>query len=223
MISHKSLPGLEKFTPAERRLIRRLNTPIAVQRFLNRMPYNTEPSGDTLRGFRQVVRRGTAHCLEAALTAACILEQHGHPPLLLGLESIDGLDHVIFVYRHRGRWGAVARSRDPGLHGRKAVFRSPRALAESYFDPYIDYTGCVTGYSVTHMQVMGSYDWRFSRRNVWAVENMLLRVPHRRIKRSRKRVRREREKYRAYLAKHKKKPLYYRGREKWTPIPKGFL
>jgi hypothetical protein len=73
------------------------------------------------------------------------------------------------------------------------------------------------------MRVMGSYDWRFSRRNVWAVENMLLRVPHRRIKRSRKRVRREREKYRAYLAKHKKKPLYYRGREKWTEIPKHFL
>ena len=47
--------------------------------------------------------------------------------------------------------------------------------------------------------------------------------PHRRIKRSRKRVRREREKYRAYLAKHKKKPLYYRGREKWTEIPKEFL
>jgi hypothetical protein len=25
------------------------------------------------------------------------------------------------------------------------------------------------------------------------------------------------------LAKHKKKPLYYRGREKWTEIPKEFL
>ena len=222
MISHKSLPGLEKFTPAERRLIRRLNTPIAVQRFLNRMPYNTEPSGDTLRGFRQVVRRGTAHCLEAALTAACIMEQHGHPPLLLGLESIDGLDHVIFVYRHRGRWGAVARSRDPGLHGRKPVFRSPRALAESYFDPYIDYTGCVTGYAVTHMRTMGSYDWRFSRRNVWAVEHMLLKVRSRKISRSRTRVKRERQKYRNYLAKYKKKPLYYRGREKWTEIPKHF-
>ena len=211
------------FTAAERRLIRRLRTPAQVQRFLNRMPYNTEPHGDTLRGFRQVIRHGTAHCLEAALTAATIMEQHGYPPLLLGLDSIDGLDHVIFVYRHRGRWGSVARSRDPGLHGRKPVFRSPRALAESYFDPYIDYTGMVTGYSVTHMRRMGSYDWRFSKRNVWAVERMLLDVRSHKIKRSRKRVRREREKYRAYLAKHKKKPLYYRGREKWSEIPKHFL
>jgi len=219
----RSPPSPDQFTPAERRLIRRLRTPTAVQRFLNRLPYNTEPGGDTLRGFRQVARRRTAHCLEAALFATCVLEQHGYPPLLMGLESIDLLDHVIFVYRYRGKWGSVARSRDPGLHGRKPVFRSPRALAESYFDPYIDYTGRVRGYSVTHLRVMGTYDWRFSRRNVWAVERMLLDVPHRKIRRSLKRVRRVREKYRAYLAKHKKKPLYYRGREKWTEIPKEFL
>ena len=219
----RSPPSPDQFTPAERRLIQRLRTPMAVQRFLNRLTYNTEPGGDTLRSFRQVARRRTAHCLEAALFATCVLEQHGYPPLLMGLESIDLLDHVIFVYRYRGKWGSVARSRDPGLHGRKPVFRSPRALAESYFDPYIDYTGRVKGYSVTHMRVMGSYDWRFSRRNVWAVERMLLDVPHRKIRRSLKRVRREREKYRAYLAKHKKKPLYYRGREKWTEIPKEFL
>jgi hypothetical protein len=216
-------PSSHTFTPAERRLVRRLRTPLAVQRFLNRLPYNTEPGGDTLRSFRQVARRGTAHCLEAALFAACVLEQHGYPPLLMGLESVDMLDHVIFIYRHRGKWGSVARSRDPGLHGRKPLFRSLRALAESYFDPYIDYTGRVTGYSTVHLRVMGSFDWRFSRRNVWAVEKTLLGLPPRKIKRSLKRVRRERAKYRAYLAKYKKKPLYYRGREKWTEIPKGFL
>ncbi len=223
MILRDVKPSSNSFTPAERRLIERLRTPRQVQRFLNRLPYNTELSGDSLRSFRQVVRRGTAHCLEAALFAACVMEQHGYPPLLMGLESADGLDHVIFAYRHRGRWGSVGRSRDPGLHGRKPVFRSPRALAESYFDPYIDFTGLVTGYSVTHLRVMGSYDWRFSRRNVWAVENMLLRIPHLKIRRSRKRVKREREKYRLYLETHKKKPLYYRGREKWSEIPKHFL
>jgi hypothetical protein len=212
-----------KFLPAERRLIGRLRRPVDVQRYLNHLPYNTEPAGDTLRTFRQVVRRGTAHCLEAALFAACVLEQHGYPPLLMGLESVDMLDHVIFVYRHRGRWGSVARSRDPGLHGRKPVFRSLRALAESYFDPYIDHTGRVTGYSVVDLKVMGAFDWRFSGRNVWSVERMLLKLPHRKITRSLKRVRRERKKYRDYLARYGKKPLYYRGREKWTPIPREFL
>src|SRR5262249_18582766 len=108
-------------TSAERSLVRRLRTPAAVQRWLNRLPYNTEPPPGraTLRSFRGVVRHRTAHCLEAALAAAVILEQHGYPPLVLSFESIDHLDHVLFVYQHRGRWGSVARSRDPGLHGRK--------------------------------------------------------------------------------------------------------
>ncbi len=44
-----------------------LRTPQDVQRFINRLPYNTEPNGDTLRGFRGVVKTGKAHCLEAAL------------------------------------------------------------------------------------------------------------------------------------------------------------
>jgi hypothetical protein len=218
-------PSLAIFTPAERRLIRRLSTPARVQRFLNRLPYNTEPPPrrDTLRSLRQVLRHGKAHCLEAALAAACILEQHGYPPLVMSLESADMLDHVIFVYRARGRWGSVARSRDPGLHGRKPVFRTLRALAESYFDPYIDKTGCLTGYAVVDLRQLGSYDWRLSRKNVWAVERFLLRIPHHKIKRSRHYVRRLRERYRAYLEKHKKKPLYYRGRDKWTEIPKEFL
>ena len=223
MIRRLAAPSSEAFTPAERRLIRRLPTPLDVQLFLNRLPYNSEPDGDTLRSFREVVNRGTAHCLEAALFAACVLERHGYPPLLMGLESADLLDHVVFVYRQRGRWGAVARSRDPGLHGRKPAFRSLRALAESYFDPYIDFTGRITGYSVVNLKVMGGYDWRLSRRNVWAVERMLLKLPHRPIRRSRRHVGRERAKYRAYLKAHGKKPLYYRGRDKWTPIPREFL
>jgi len=211
------------FTPKERRLIQRLRAPWDVQRHLNRLPYNTEPRGDTLRSFRQVVRHRTVHCLEAALMAACILERHGYPPLVMSLASADKLDHVIFVYRRRGRWGAVARSRDPGLHGRKAAFGTLRALAESYFDPYIDYTGRITGFAVVDLRRMGSYDWRLSRRNVWAVERLLLRVRHKPIKRSGKRVRRMRAQYRAYLAKHNKKPLYYRGRDKWSEIPRHFL
>jgi hypothetical protein len=70
---------------------------------------------------------------------------------------------------------------------------------------------------------MGSYDWRFSKRNVWAVENMLLKVKQLPVRRSLKRTNRERKRYREHMAKYKKKPLYYRGREKWKPIPKHFL
>jgi hypothetical protein len=220
VMDHRSLAV---FTLAERRLIRRLRSPILVQRFLNRLPYNTEPGRETLRSFRQVLRHRTAHCLEAALAAACILEQHGFPPLVMSLKSIDYLDHVIFVYCERGRWGSVARSRDPGLHGRKPVFRSIHALAMSYFDPYIDFTGCITGYAVFDLRRLGAYDWRLGRRNMWVVERALVRYRHKPLKGRRERIRRFRARYRAYRAKYNKKPLFYRGREKWTEIPEEFL
>ena len=218
-----SRPARSAFTPVERRVIRRLTTPLAVQRFLNRLPYNTEPPPGraTLRSFRGVVRHGCAHCLEAALSAAVILEQHGFPPLVLSFESIDELDHVLFVYQRRGRWGSVARSRDPGLHGRKPVFPSARALALSYVDPYVDFTGRVTGYAVVDLRVMGGYDWRLSDRNVWKVERMLLDAPHRPIRSSDARIDRLRRRYKEFWRRHGRKPVDYRGRDRWTEIPGG--
>ncbi len=213
-----------RFSPAERRLIARLRTPSAVQRFLNDLPYNQEPGGRaTLRSFRGVVREGCAHCLEAALFAAVVLERHDYPPLVLSFESIDELDHVIFVYRQRGRWGSVARSRDPGLHGRRPLFATARALALSYFDPYVDFTGRVTGYAVVDLgAAMGTYDWRLAETNVWKVERVLLDYPHRSIASSDARVDRLRRRYRAFRAQFGRKPVYYRGRERWTPLPSEF-
>ena len=219
-------PPLTAFTTQERRVIRRLRTPIAVQRYLNALPYNTEPAPGraTLRSFRGVVRHGTAHCLEAALAAVVILEQHGYPPLVLSFESIDHLDHVLFVYQERGRWGSIARSRDPGLHGRKPVFRTPRDLALSYVDPYVDFTGRVTGYAVVDLRLLGDYDWRLSDKNVWKVERMLLDYPHRSIRSSNTRIDRLRAKYRAFKKQFPdKKPLFYRDRHRWSDLPAEFL
>ncbi|MFN8060626.1 MAG: hypothetical protein U0Q12_15840 [Vicinamibacterales bacterium] len=213
------IPPRAAFRPSERRLVERLRTPAAVQRFLNHLPYNDEREGETLRCFRGVVRDRTAHCLEAALTAAAILEQHGHPPLLLSFESIDLLDHVIFVYRTRTGWGSVARSRDPGLHGRRPVFRTPRALALSYVEPYVDYAGRIKGYAVVDLGLLGGYDWRLSPRNVWRVENLLREYPHRAIVTADRRIDRLRRWYREYRATHGRKPVEYRGRERWTELP----
>jgi hypothetical protein len=202
-----------------------LNTPAKVQRFLNALPYNTEPHGRaTQRSFRGVVKHGCAHCLEAALFTAVVLEYHGYPPTVLSFESADHLDHVIFVYQRRGRWGSVARSRDPGLHGRKPVFKTPKALALSYADPYVDFTGRVTGYAVIDVaKEMGDYDWRLSDTNIWKVERMLLDYPHRALKTSDARTTWLRARYRAFRKKHGGlKPLQYDGRERWTPLPSEF-
>jgi hypothetical protein len=130
---------------------------------------------------------------------------------------------VIFVYRSGGRWGSVARSRDPGLHGRKPVFARPRDLALSYVDPYIDFTGRITAYAVVDLGLLGDYDWRLSSTNLWKVERFLLEYPHRSIRSSDRRIDRLRAWYRAYRAEQGRKPVVeYRGREKWTELPEEF-
>ena len=210
------VPGREEFTAREWEAVRAHRTPARVQRLLSGMRYNREPCGATLRTFREVLRRGEAHCLEAALTAAVILEQHGYPPLLLSLESQDKLDHVVFVFREGGRWGSVARSRDVGLHGRLPVFRSLRHLAYSYFDPYVDTTARLTGYGLASMYELGGYDWRFSRRNVWKVERHLQELPHKPLRSSERRYRRLLARYEDWHARHPdRSPDYFDDRNTW--------
>jgi hypothetical protein len=219
------IPPRSAFTAREWQLIQSLSTPLRVQRWLNELPYNDEKSGATLRTFRGVVRTGRAHCLEAALAAAVILEQHGFPPLVMSIESKDWLDHVVFLFQQDGRWGAIARSRDPGLHGRKAAFRSPRGVAQSYIEGYVDYTGRVRGYGAANLATaLPDYDWRFSLKSVWKVERLLIDWPHRKIRTSDSRYRQLKKRYVAYRERFGTKPWrYYSGRDRWLPLPAEFL
>lgn len=216
-------PDLSAYTPAERRLIARLRTPAAVQRFLNETAYNNEPVKPTLKSFREVARQKNVHCLEAALFAAAVLEHHGYPPLLLSFESIDKLDHVLFIFKEKGRWGAIGRSRDPGLHGRRPVYRSLRALAASYMAPFIDDSGEITGFAPYDLNTLEGCDWRFSPRNVWKLETTLLNIPHAPLRWRKDRVKRQRAWYRAWMkANPGKKPADYPGRENWMELPRKF-
>ena len=212
-----------RFTPTEQRLIARLRTPLQVQRWLNALPYNTEPHGETQRSFRSVVAVGAAHCMEAAMCAATVLEVHEWPPLVMSLESEDKLDHVVFVYRTGTGWGSIAKSRDPGLHGRRPVFRTLRDLACSYVEPYVDDSGRITGYGVFDLRSLGRYDWRCSTRNLWRVENALIELPHRPIRSADARIDALRRRYHAFMRAYPGfKPLYYRGQHRWPPLPAAF-
>ncbi len=209
-------PALADFTKAERKIIETLRTPAQVQRFLTAMPYNWERNGGTMRSFREVLKRNQAHCLEASVAATVILEQHGYPPLLLDIESVDLLDHVIFVFHQKGLWGSIGRSRDLGLHGRKPVFRNLRQLVWSYFDPYVDFSGRIKGYGLTNLYELGSYDWRFSAKNMHKIEDHLRAIPHRPLKSSDARYRRLHERYNAFKLKHPNdQPPYYDRQDRW--------
>ena len=103
------------------------------------------------------------------------------------------------------------------------MFATPRALALSYFDPYVDFTGRVTGYAVVDIAaLMGDYDWRLAETNVWKVERMLLDYPHRRIARPTGASTAAGALPRVPGAHPGRKPVFYRGRERWTPLPENF-
>ncbi len=162
------------------KLSQKYPTPIRVQKFLQSIPYNSEENGETVRSAYAALEANKIHCLEASFLAAAILEQAHYPPMVMSLESQDGLDHVLFLYKEKSGWGSVARSRDEGLEGRRPVFKSLKALAASYIDPYVDGTGRVTGYGIASFHEVQA-DWKFSKRNLWSVENYLIELPHKKI------------------------------------------
>ena len=209
-------PEKELFTKSEWKVVERLNTPARVQRFFTGMPYNWERRGGTLRSFREVIKRNEVHCLEAAVGAAVILEQHGYPPLLLDIESQDLLDHVIFVFQEDGRWGSIGRSRDFGLHGRRPLFRSLRDLTWSYFDPYVDFSGRIKGYGLANLYDLGNYDWRFSSRKMSKIEDYLRALPHQRLRSSDKRYEKLLARYHRFKKRYPDRSAkYYDNRDQW--------
>lgn len=211
-----SKPSRADFTAAEWKLIQTHRTPEQVQRYLRSIPYNREPHGATCFSFRRVLSENRAHCLEGALVAAVMLEQHGHPPALVSIESQDKLDHVLLLFKRNGRWGSVARSRDIGLHGRKPVFRTARDLVMSYFETYIDKTGRITAYGVASLYALGDYDWRFSARNTWKVERHLQEIPHTVLKMSDARYEKWHRRYLAFHEEHPdSSPDYFANRAQW--------
>ncbi len=194
-------PAFRRMNKKFELLAKKLKTPEGVQIFLRSMPYNHESEGETLRSAAETLRKRKAHCLEAAFLAAAVLEHLGFQPLVMSLESKDDLDHVIFVYKRNGRWGSVGRSRDDGLHGRKPVYTTLKNLARSYYESYIDKTGCITGFQIANLDDSGA-DWRNSKKNVWKAERFLIDLKHQNIKFNSARYKRIHKRYlRGVLAK----------------------
>jgi hypothetical protein len=209
-------PDKSEFTRAELAIIRRYRTPNQVQKFVRTLKYNQEKEETSCLSFRGVIRKGHAHCLEAAIVAAVILEQYGFPPILVSIESQDKLDHVLFLFKQNGRFGAIARSRDLGLHGRRPVFRTVRDLVMSYFDPYVDKSGRIVGYATANLYELGNYDWRLSKQNVWKVERYLQEIPHKEIHGSDKRYERNLKRYLLFHEQYPdRSPDYFSTKPLW--------
>ena len=174
-----------ELSPRERRIFRTLTTPSKIQRFLDdEIGYNLEPEGDTCYSPRLVLRHGVAHCMEGALVGAVALSFLGYPPLLVDLEAVRDSDHVLSVYRTRGRWGAVAKSDYSGLRSREPVYRTIRELVMSYFEHYYNPAGEKTLRAYSRPVGLRRFDrigWIALERDVWEIPNHLCGIPHTRI------------------------------------------
>src|ERR1700693_3451869 len=86
-------------------VFRKFVTPQKIQDFLDAVPINFEPKGETLRSPLGVLQHNEAHCIEGALLAAAALWYHGRPPLLLDLKtSYADYDHVVALFKEGDRW-----------------------------------------------------------------------------------------------------------------------
>lgn len=155
-----------------------------MQDYLDRLPYNTEPDGDTLRSPRRVLRDRTAHCAEGAFFAAAAFRVNGRPPLLVDLEAEDDDDHVLAPYRDRGLWGAVAISKFSGLRFRAPVYRTVRELVMSYFEAYFNWDGDRSLRAYSRPLSLARFDrigWMTAEEDLWPVVEFLARAKHTRL------------------------------------------
>ena len=124
-------------TPAEARVFARLDTPQKIQDFLDRMPVNFEPDGDTAMSPRRVLQTGVAHCAEAAVFACAALAYHGKKAWLLDLVGRPSdQDHVVTLFQQRGLWGAISKTNHAILRWRDPIYRSAREVAMTFAHEY---------------------------------------------------------------------------------------
>ena len=183
-MTHRSSRLNTEFTPAERTALRRLSTPMKIQQWLDRLTYNMEKDGETLRSPRRVLRDRTAHCMEGALFAAAARRMAGAPALIMDLTAVDDDDHVIAPFRHRGHWGAIATSKFSGLRFREPVYRTLRELAMSYFEPYFSLARerTLRGYGrPVNLARFDRLHWMTTEDDLWPISRHLERIPHVRL------------------------------------------
>ena len=124
-------------TARERSVLRKLDTPRKIQDYLDRLTPNFGLQGDSHMSPRRVLAHRMAHCTEGAMFAAACLLFHARDAWLIDLRAIPAdQDHVVCLFKERGRWGALSKSNHVVLRWRDPIYATPRELAMSYAHEY---------------------------------------------------------------------------------------
>jgi hypothetical protein len=169
-------------TPAEFQTLRRLSTPAKVQAFLNAVPINHEPDGETVLSVREVLRQRRAHCIEGAMLAACALWVNGEPPVVMHLDcDTSDYPHVITLFKRHGHWGAISKTNGAPLRYRDPIYRTLRELALSYFHEYSNKRGHKTlrSYSTPFdLRRVDPAEWITNPKSCWVTHDRLADLRH---------------------------------------------
>jgi hypothetical protein len=162
----------------ERDTILALDTPLAIQAFLDSIPYSVD---HFYRCPARVLRDRVAHCFDGALFAAAALRRLGHPPLLVDLVAERDDDHLLAIFRRGRFWGAIAKSNFVGIRYREPIYKSLRELVMTYFEPFYNVLRQKTlrGYTVPLNLVRGDpSDWMTSDEQLEEIADRLDRSRH---------------------------------------------
>ncbi|OGG45549.1 hypothetical protein A2673_00880 [Candidatus Kaiserbacteria bacterium RIFCSPHIGHO2_01_FULL_50_13] len=124
-------------TPQEHHVLSPLSSSQRIQDYLDTLPINFEYARETCMSPRLVMRKKTAHCIEGAFLAAAAFLYHGRVPYLMDFQAtLDDYDHVVTLFRERGKWGAVSKTNRAFLRYRDPIYKTPHELGMSYFNEY---------------------------------------------------------------------------------------
>ena len=157
----------------------RLSTPIKIQDFIDKFPFNWEKKGDTHMSPRRVLIKKKAHCIEGALLAATALWIHGEPPIIMNLSPKYGkgdFDHVITLFKRNGFFGAISKTNHSCLRFRDPIYKTLRELVLSYFHEWFMFKSrekVLELYSKPFDLRSLGVDWITAEKDLWDIADKL--------------------------------------------------
>lgn len=173
-----------KKEPEEFKILEKLDTFAKIQDFINDIPVNFEPNGETCLSPINVLKNNTCHCIEGAFLAAAIIWMNGlGKPFVVDMVGEKGdWDHVIAVFKKEGKWGAISKTNHAVLRYREPIYRDIRELVMSYFHEYTDEKGkgrkTLRKYSEPINLSSFGEEWITSSEDLWPIHDYIDSVKH---------------------------------------------
>lgn len=158
-----------------------LDTPAKIQDFLNKLKFNFEKRGETLKSPLFSLREKNIHCFEGALLGAYILSLHDFTPYLMHLKATKGdYDHVVAPFKIQGLWGALSKTNHAVLRYREPIYKNIRELAMSYFHEYFLDNGIKTLRQYSALLNLNTFESNLSthRQDLWDIDKKLDKIKH---------------------------------------------